>query len=100
MTMLADLPTPINVDPRAVYIPDERQQYLVDFFQKLDRIMTGLPLKVIIKNLSSGKHTDTKTETDGKRLWMDWSVLRQRMRSETRLGLNYHEVAHCYTQQA
>jgi len=96
MTLLADLPTPTVVDPRAVYIPDERQQYYVDFLQKLDRIMTGLPLKVIVKNLNAGSGSDTRAETDGKRLWMDWSVLRDKMRTETRLGLNYHQVAHVY----
>jgi len=76
-----------------VVIPDDRQQYLIDFFQKLDRMMTGLPIRVIVKNL---QEQHAHAETDGKRLWLDWKVLRSPMTTAARLGLNYHEVAHCY----
>jgi len=82
-----------STDPKAVVIPDERQQYLIDFLQKLDRMMTGLPLRLIVKNIGDQHGW---AETDGKRLWMDWNVLRRPMRTETRLGLNYHEIGHCY----
>lgn len=79
-----------------VTIPRERQQYLVDFFQKLDRMMTGLPIKVIIKNLDKVNNTKTKEAmTDGKRIWLDWSILTRELTTGARLGVNYSQVAHC-----
>lgn len=75
-----------------VTIPHDRQQYLVDFFQKLDRMMTGQQLRVIVRNMDK----DTQATTDGKRVWLDWSVLTNPLTTQTRLGLNYQQLARCY----
>lgn len=81
---------------RAVIIPRERQQYLVDFFQKLDRMMTGLPVKVIVKKLPASKLHRNNAITDGKRVWLDWSLLATALTTSARLGINYQQVAHCF----
>lgn len=81
---------------RKVSIPDNRMRYLVEFLQKLDRLMTGLPVKVIVKDLPRDGTEVPKSKTDGKRIWLDWSVLRQPMYHATRLGLNAKELAHSF----
>jgi len=77
---------------RPVTIPRDRHQYLVDFFQKLDRMMTGQQLRVIVRNMGN----DTQATTDGKRVWLDWDVLTKPLTTQTRLGLNYQQLARCY----
>jgi hypothetical protein len=68
-----------------------RAPLLADFFQKLDRMMTGLPVKVIIKDLRTAL-----SSTDGKRIWLDWNVILKEYSNEARLGLNARELAHCF----
>lgn len=89
--MTAATATLTNKQKANYAIEKERAPLLADFFQKLDRMMTGLPVKVIIKNLNGAL-----SSTDGKRIWIDWNVLLRHYSNEVRLGLNARELAHCF----